>query len=711
MKPLGRSDPASVGTYRLLGVLGDGGMGRVYLGRSAAGRRVAIKVIRADLAEDPVFRRRFAREVAAMRAVSPLFTAPLVDADTDADPPWLATTYIEAPSLREWVAANGPLAPGPVLVLAAGLGEALASIHRAGLVHRDLKPSNVLLDDAGPRIIDFGIAVVPGMTSYLTTSLVGTPSYLAPELIDGDEASPASDVFARGATLFFASTGKSLAGEGSMFQQMIHIATGRYNLHEVPRPVRPVIVRCLGRRPKDRPTPDELARILVSSGIPAPGPGWYGEAAGRAVPAVPVRLPGRYLPRRQVLALGGMALAAVVGGAVAATLSRSGQRRRPSAAPAPGTVLWLARSGVAPPGPPGNPGLGVSIFADPDARLVTASGSRVKAVDSHGRQRWSRDLPGDLVAQRPWGDAVLVAGHQTAWLLDAATGSPRFATDVGAGAAQLQIRGMVTVDDRAFLDLGTVTVTLDRQGHEVWRRTRPTPPDGKLPAMSPLAASPAWLVIQDVVGTTAQVSLSDAGTGGPRWSTRYAVPPAKAPPSPPPDGRPPDGQGPPPSGGPPPPDPQTQRSEARIGRTWVALRDGRDFRVVRLSDGGTVWQGSSGSPVTAIELAGDLLLVASVDQITAYAMGTGRQVWQAPGREAQIAVSTDGSTVVAASEDGVSAFDPAGGVRWQVGLPDGLLNLDVDRISLQGRVAYVTFRPEHGEQGPPAADVMAIVVA
>src|SRR6266540_4032433 len=164
MKPLGAADPGVVGSYRLLGVLGDGGMARVYLGRSSAGRKLAIKVIRADLAEDPWFRRRFAREVAAVRAVSPLYTAAVVDADTDAEAPWLATTFIDGPALDELVDEHGPLAPGAVLTLAAGLAEALASIHRSGLVHRDLKPSNVIIDDAGPHIIDFGVALVSEAT-------------------------------------------------------------------------------------------------------------------------------------------------------------------------------------------------------------------------------------------------------------------------------------------------------------------------------------------------------------------------------------------------------------------------------------------------------------------------------------------------------------------------------------------------------------------
>src|SRR2546423_11192847 len=324
MRPLGTADPTSVGSYRLLGVLGGGGMGRVYLGRSPTGRRVAIKVIRTELAEDPVFRRRFAREVAAVRSVDPLFTARMVDADTDAEPPWLATTYVDGPSLREWVVEHGPLAPGAVLVLAAGLAEALASIHDAGLVHRDLKPSNVLLDDAGPRIIDFGIVALPDATSQLTTSLIGTPSYLAPELIDGAEASAASDVFALGATLFFAATGLPLVGEGTMFQQMTQITLGRFDLSEVPKVLRPAIVRCLSRRAKDRPTADELARIFVSSGVAAPGPGWYREPA--VAEAVADRVPRA--SRRWGLAIGGVGCAAVAGGGVgvAAAVDRVGGR-------------------------------------------------------------------------------------------------------------------------------------------------------------------------------------------------------------------------------------------------------------------------------------------------------------------------------------------------------------------------------------------------
>jgi serine/threonine protein kinase len=223
MRPLGDTDPLAIANYRLLGVLGSGGMGKVYLGESRSGRRVAIKVVRSELANDAGWRRRFTREVAAVRSVSPLFTAAVVDADTDAAEPWLATTFIDGPSLASWVNQAGPLAPGAVLVLAAGLAEALASIHKAGLVHRDLKPSNVIINDDGPQIIDFGIALTAD-TPATTSMLLGTPSYIAPERIHGSEADPASDIFSLGATLVFAATGRPLVTEGPVYAQLMQIA-------------------------------------------------------------------------------------------------------------------------------------------------------------------------------------------------------------------------------------------------------------------------------------------------------------------------------------------------------------------------------------------------------------------------------------------------------------------------------------------------------
>jgi len=179
-------DPQTIGPYRLVGQLGGGGMGRVYLGVSAGGRPVAVKVIRAELAADPEFRMRFGREVAAARRVSGVFTAPVVDSDVDGPSAWLATAYVPGPSLSEAVASHGPLPAGSLLTLAAGLAESLSAIHAAGVVHRDLKPSNVLLAADGPRVIDFGISRAAESTALTQVGLViGSPGFMSPEQAEG----------------------------------------------------------------------------------------------------------------------------------------------------------------------------------------------------------------------------------------------------------------------------------------------------------------------------------------------------------------------------------------------------------------------------------------------------------------------------------------------------------------------------------------------
>ena len=209
-------DPQKVGPYWLLGRLGGGGMGEVFLCRSPGGRLVAVKVVRSELAAQAEFRNRFAREVAAARKVSGLFTAPLVDADVDAAVPWLATAYVPGLSLAEAIMEHGPLPAAPVLALAAGLAEGLAAIHAAGIVHRDLKPSNVLLADDGPRIIDFGISRAAEATALTGTGLViGSPSFMSPEQARGHLVGPPSDVFSLGAVLAFAANGQGPFGTGS----------------------------------------------------------------------------------------------------------------------------------------------------------------------------------------------------------------------------------------------------------------------------------------------------------------------------------------------------------------------------------------------------------------------------------------------------------------------------------------------------------------
>src|SRR6516225_12098468 len=182
-------------------------MGQVFLGRSAGGRPIAIKVIRTELATDPDFRARFRGEVAAAQKVSGLFTALVVDADLDAPVPWLATAYVPGPSLTEAVRGHGPLPARSLMALAAGLAEGLNAIHAAGVVHRDLKPSNVLLAEDGPRVIDFGISQAAGPSAAGAGLVIGSPGFMSPEQVLGYDIGTPSDMFSLGAVLTFAATG------------------------------------------------------------------------------------------------------------------------------------------------------------------------------------------------------------------------------------------------------------------------------------------------------------------------------------------------------------------------------------------------------------------------------------------------------------------------------------------------------------------------
>jgi hypothetical protein len=257
-------------------------MGRVFLGRSAGGRPVAVKVIRSDLAADPDFRARFRREVAAARKVSGLFTAMVVDADVDAPEPWLATAYVAGPSLAEAVRDHGTLPSGSVLALAAGLAESLAAIHAAGVVHRDLKPSNVLLGQDGPCVIDFGISRAVEQTSLTRAGFViGSPGFMSPEQAEGFDVGPPSDIFSLGAVLAFAATGDSPFGGGSTAALVYRIVHASPNLDGVPDRVRPLIERCLAKDPAQRPTASEL---LAEAEAVQPTTGWLPEPMTRMFP-------------------------------------------------------------------------------------------------------------------------------------------------------------------------------------------------------------------------------------------------------------------------------------------------------------------------------------------------------------------------------------------------------------------------------------------
>jgi hypothetical protein len=266
VQPLPANSPQRVGDYALLGKLGAGAMGSVYLGRSRGGRPVAVKVARPELAESPEFRERFRREVAMARSVGGFWTATVVGADPDAPRPWMATEYVVGPTLQQAVQTHGPLPELSVRRLAAGLAEALVAIHAAGLVHRDLKPSNVLLAADGPRVIDFGIARALEHSALTEAGMVfGTPGFLSPEQVVGTPIGPQSDVFALGAVLVYAATGQGPFGEGATSALVYRVVHQDPDLSRVPPGLVPLIIPCLVRDPAHRPTP---ARLLETIEVP-----------------------------------------------------------------------------------------------------------------------------------------------------------------------------------------------------------------------------------------------------------------------------------------------------------------------------------------------------------------------------------------------------------------------------------------------------------
>ncbi|MEU8763690.1 protein kinase [Streptomyces sp. NPDC048659] len=282
MKPLEPYDPESVGAgaYRLVGRLGQGGMGVVYLGRSRSGRAVAVKVVRPELGTDPEFLRRFAREVAAARRVGGFHTAPVVDADPHGDPPWLVTAYVPGPTLRAVLDRVGALPEDTLTVLAAGLAEALEAVHRAGVVHRDLKPANIIVAEDGPRVIDFGIARALDGTSALTRTgfQVGTPGYLAPEQLTDGAVTPAVDMFALGIVLAQAAGG-SPYGDGPSAGRLYRMVHEEPDLSAVPASLRASVAACLAKDPALRPTPTAFLRSLTVHH--RPDGGWLPDPATR----------------------------------------------------------------------------------------------------------------------------------------------------------------------------------------------------------------------------------------------------------------------------------------------------------------------------------------------------------------------------------------------------------------------------------------------
>ncbi|MER6348962.1 serine/threonine protein kinase [Streptomyces sp. NPDC001595] len=291
MDALKDRDPAHIGPYTLLARLGAGGMGQVYLGRSPGGRLVAIKVIREEITDHPEALARFRREVETARAVRSAFTANLIDASLEAAPYWLATEFVSGPTLAKAVQQQGPLPADSVRRLFAALAEALASVHAHSVTHRDLKPQNVILSPQGPLLIDFGIARGTADTALTQTGFTpGTPGYSAPEVLTGDQAGPESDVFALGATLAHAATGRPPFGTGPTHAVSYRVVHEGIDVTGVEPGLAALIEECVAKDPARRPTPGSvIERCAVSSGL-AEDP-FYGRLTGSDAPAVPRDLP------------------------------------------------------------------------------------------------------------------------------------------------------------------------------------------------------------------------------------------------------------------------------------------------------------------------------------------------------------------------------------------------------------------------------------
>ncbi|WP_326588603.1 serine/threonine-protein kinase [Streptomyces sp. NBC_01294] len=401
MQPLEAGEPRTIGAYRLLGRLGAGGMGRVYLGRSAGGRTVAVKIVHPHFASDEEFRARFRREVEAARRVGGEWTAPVLDADPEAPVPWVATGYVAGPSLDRALAAHGPLPETSVRAIGAGLARALVAVHGLGLVHRDVKPSNVMLTLDGPRLIDFGIARATDGTASLTSTgvSVGSPGYMSPEQILGKGITGAADVFSLGAVLAFAATGRPpFTGDNS--------ATLLYKVvHEPPElgalpagALRDLIEACLAKTAADRPAPEAVAAALGGAlGTPGWLPGPLVEEASRAAVA---------LLDLDADTSGGGAVQEQPSGPVPFTAASHGGQAGAGAgfgSPDPSYGGQGLGPAPAPAGPYGFPGTGAGMFGAP---TETAGGGGPYGSPAHTA---GGELPGQRTGSEAPGRQVTVA--------------------------------------------------------------------------------------------------------------------------------------------------------------------------------------------------------------------------------------------------------------------------------------------------------------
>ncbi|MFD7405043.1 PQQ-binding-like beta-propeller repeat protein [Streptomyces sp. NPDC059866] len=491
---LTQHDPRRIGPFEVLGRLGAGGMGLVYLARSASGRRVAIKTVRTELAEDQLFRVRFTREVEAARAVSGFYTAAVVDADPRAAVPWLATAYVPAPSLEEIVNDCGPMPAQAVRWLAAGVAEALQSIHGAGLVHRDLKPSNVLVVEDGPRVIDFGIASGVSNTRLTMTNVaVGTPAYMSPEQAkDSRSVTGASDVFSLGSTLVFAATGHPPFHGANPVETVFMLLREGPDLEGLPDELRPLIESCMQMDPSARPTPADLQAQLAphlfgsgnddsgtaSAWLPDKAVGLIESRRGGRPPVKPASGSGRSSGRPHAVPPPPPHAPVVPAPAPAAPVSApvgapdSGPVRLAGAAVpiGPGPRVADARA-AAVKAPPPEAGLAASWAkprpgvngADPAVGPAVPAPQPAPPENPAGWRPWRFRMSNDVWGTPAVADDLVYVTSFEVHALDVATGRRRFKTRDVAWS-------MAVADGRIHASDGPTLFALDaREGADLWR--------------------------------------------------------------------------------------------------------------------------------------------------------------------------------------------------------------------------------------------------
>ncbi|MFD5637744.1 PQQ-binding-like beta-propeller repeat protein [Streptomyces sp. NPDC127077] len=536
--------PRYAGQYLLETRLGSGGMGIVHLARSASGLRLAVKVVHAEFSQVPEFRGRFRQEVAAARRVSGAFTAPVVDADPEAERPWMATLFIPGPTLAEHVKRNGAMSTDRLRHLMAGLAEALRDIHRAGVVHRDLKPSNVLLAEDGPKVIDFGISR-PSDSELRTETgkLIGTPPFMAPEQFSRPRhVGPAADVFALGSVIVHAATGSGPFDSDSPYLVAYQVVHDEPDLTGVPEELLDLVARCLAKEPEDRPTPDELMAALRSVSASYETRTFIPEQRTSGEGPVPPERKPRPRPerpegaedrthvaarkrggrRRRLPALVAAAGLAVVAGAVG-VFGLPGGSQSPAAehhtTPPSGSAFrpWNLDLKVSGSRSAGQPRCAYT----PKALLCVRPGVLAAAVDpDDGKVLWSRSDPGDAStfstpAPVLSGGLLLVGSENGLRLtaLDPATGATRWSRDVSRySGGFVPVAGVVllTGSDSRVTALDAAT------GKEKWRHAIP---GMTMPQLRTYGDGVAYAVAAPAV-TETRVAAVDPRTGAVKWQRR-----------------------------------------------------------------------------------------------------------------------------------------------------------------------------------------------